>query len=41
MNTSKEKKNISPISYLERTKGFSKMKNIITGEVSDVKDFFT
>ena len=39
MNTSKEEKTISPINYLERTKGFSKMKNIITGDISDVKDF--
>ncbi len=39
MNTSKEKKTISPINYLERTKGFSKMKNVITGEVSNLKDF--
>ena len=39
MNTSKEEKTISPVNYLERTKGFSKMKNIITGDVSDLKDF--
>ncbi len=39
MNTSKEEKTISPINYLEKTKGFSKMKNVVTGEVSDVKDF--
>jgi glycosidase len=44
MNTSKDKKNISPEKYAERTNGFSKsdgyrMKNILTGEVKDVKDF--
>ncbi len=39
MNTSKEEKMISPINYLERTKGFSKMKNITTGDISEVKDF--
>lgn len=39
MNTSKEQKIISPGNYLERTNGFSKMKNVITGDVSDLKDF--
>jgi glycosidase len=39
MNTSKEQKMISPANYLERTDGFSKMKNVITGDVSDLKDF--
>ncbi|MEO8108521.1 MAG: alpha-amylase family glycosyl hydrolase [Ginsengibacter sp.] len=39
MNTSKEQKTISPVNYLERTEGFSKMKNIITGDISEVKDF--
>lgn len=39
MNTSKDKKNISPKIYFERTDGFSKMKNVQTGETGDLKDF--
>ena len=39
MNTAKEQKNIVPSKYLERTNGFLKMKNIITGEVTQLKDF--
>ena len=39
LNTSKEKINISVAYYSERTKGFSKMKNIITGEESTLSDF--
>ena len=39
MNTAKENKNIALKRFEERTKGFSKMKNIITGAVSDIKDF--
>lgn len=39
LNTAKEKINISISYYAERTKGFSKMKNIITGEVSPLTDF--
>jgi glycosidase len=39
MNTAKDKKNISPKKYSERTDGFSKMKNILTGEVTGVDDF--
>ncbi len=39
MNTSKEQKMISPANYLERTDGFSKMQNVITGDVTDLKDF--
>ena len=39
MNTSKERKTISPSNYLERTNGFSKMKDVISGDVSDCKDF--
>ena len=39
MNTAKEQKNISPSAFAERTKSFSKMKNIITGEISALKDF--
>ena len=39
MNTAKDKKNISPKKYFERTNGFSKMKNIITGELTSLEDF--
>lgn len=39
MNTAKENKTIALKRFEERTKGFSKMKNIITGTVSDLKDF--
>lgn len=39
MNTAKEAKTINMKRYVERTKGFSKMKNIITGNISDIKDF--
>lgn len=39
MNTSKEKKIISPLNYSERTSGFSKMKDVISGDISDLKDF--
>jgi glycosidase len=39
MNTAKDKKNISPKKYFERTNAFSKMKNVLTGEVADLNDF--
>ncbi len=39
LNTSKENKNISIQTYAERTAGFTKMRNVITGSVSDLKDF--
>jgi neopullulanase len=39
MNTAKENKNIALKRFEERTKGFSKMRNIITGAVSDLNDF--
>ena len=39
LNTAKEKKTISVQHYSERTKGFTKMKNIVTGEITDIKDF--
>ncbi|WP_233577973.1 glycoside hydrolase family 13 protein [Hanamia caeni] len=39
LNTSKENVNISIKNYSERTNGFSKMKNIITGEISLLEDF--
>jgi neopullulanase len=39
MNTAKENKNIALKRFEERTKGFSKMKNIVTGAVSDLNDF--
>lgn len=38
MNTAKETKNISLKRFDERTKGYTKMKNVITGAVSDLKD---
>jgi glycosidase len=39
MNTGKEKKDISNKRFAERTAGFSKMKNIFTGELTGLKDF--
>jgi neopullulanase len=39
LNTAKEKKTISVQHYSERTRGFTKMKNIVTGEITDIKDF--
>jgi glycosidase len=39
MNTSKEKKTIFVKRFEERTKGFSKMKNIHTGEITALSDF--
>ncbi|MDQ2863814.1 MAG: cyclomaltodextrinase C-terminal domain-containing protein [Bacteroidota bacterium] len=39
MNTGKETKTISPANYSERTNGFSKIKNVITGEAGALKDF--
>jgi neopullulanase len=39
MNTAKDKKDISPKKYSERTNGFSKMKNILTGQVIGLDDF--
>ncbi|MEP6947851.1 MAG: alpha-amylase family glycosyl hydrolase [Ginsengibacter sp.] len=39
MNTAKDRKDISPKKYSERTDGFSKMKNILTGEVTGLVDF--
>ena len=39
MNTAKAQKNISPLNYSERTNGFTKMKNIITGKLTALKDF--
>jgi hypothetical protein len=38
MNTAKENKTISLKRFEERTKGFSKMKNIHTGVITDLKD---
>jgi glycosidase len=38
MNTATEPKNIVMSKYSERTSGFTKMKNIITGSVTDLKD---
>ena len=39
LNTAKEKLTIVMSNYSERTKGFSKMKNIVTGQVSSLSDF--
>ena len=39
MNTAKENKTIAVKRFEERTKGFSKMKNIFTGTVTEIKDF--
>ena len=38
MNTAKENKTVALKRFEERTKGFSKMKNIISGTVSDIKE---
>jgi len=38
MNTAKENKTVWVKKFEERTKGFSKMKNIFTGEVVEIKD---
>jgi glycosidase len=39
MNTAKEDKKVTPAKYIERTSGFTKMKNIFTGETNELKDF--
>ena len=39
LNTAKEKLTISINNYSERTNGFTKMKNIVTGEVTPLADF--
>jgi glycosidase len=39
LNTAKEKINIHVENYSERTNGFTKMKNIFTGEVKPIADF--
>lgn len=39
MNTAKEKKNVGLKRFTERTQGFLKMKNILSGEASDLKEF--
>ncbi|MDQ2719601.1 MAG: glycoside hydrolase family 13 protein [Bacteroidota bacterium] len=39
LNTSKEKKIILIKNYSERTNGFTKARNVITGEVTELKDF--
>lgn len=38
MNTAKEKKKVSVARFAERTKGFSKMRNVHTGEVMSLSD---
>ena len=39
MNTAKKEMKVNVERYRERTNGFSKMKNIITGELTTLKDF--
>ncbi|MEO8763253.1 MAG: alpha-amylase family glycosyl hydrolase [Ginsengibacter sp.] len=39
MNTAKESKNVSPKDYFERTAGFSKMKNVLSGDITGLYDF--
>ncbi|MEO8852528.1 MAG: glycoside hydrolase family 13 protein [Ginsengibacter sp.] len=39
LNTAKEKLSIGLKNYNERTEGFSKMRNVITGEVKPIEDF--
>jgi neopullulanase len=39
MNTSKDIKDVSPAKYFERSNGFSKMRDVVTGEVSRLTDF--
>ncbi len=39
MNTSREEKTISPEDYVERTNGFTKMKNVITGTITPLQSF--
>ena len=39
LNTAKEKINIEVKNYTERINGFTKMKNVITGEVKPIADF--
>lgn len=39
MNTAKTEKKISVGKYEQRTAGFSKMKNVITGNITALKDF--
>lgn len=39
MNTAKEEKKVIIEKYGERVKGFSKMKNVLTGKITDLLDF--
>ena len=39
MNTAKERKSINIKRFAERTKGFFKMKNIFSKDVTDLSDF--
>ena len=39
MNTAKDPKTIAPADYKERTHGFSKMKDIVTGDITPLLDF--
>ena len=38
MNTAKETKTVAIERFTERVKGFTKMKNIMTSEVTDIKN---
>jgi len=39
MNTAKESKKVSPAKYAERTNGFTKMKDVISGKTVGLQDF--
>ena len=39
MNTAKKEMKVNVEKYKDRTTGFSKMKNILTGNVTELKDF--
>jgi galactokinase len=39
MNTAKKQETIDPKNYAERIKAFTKMKNIISREVSELQEF--
>ncbi len=39
MNTAKKEMKVNPEKYKERTNSYSKMKNIITGKITTLKEF--
>ncbi len=39
MNTAKEEKKVMMEKFTERTNGFSKMKNILTGKITSLNEF--